>query len=267
MTDLACLQRGFQRSVFKGNARFEREIVGTSRMSAARRLEIYSHAYRARLVETLETDYPGLGALAGAERFEHLAQEYVRAHPSSHRNLRWYGGALPAFLAKAVPSRRVRALAEMAAFEWQLGLAFDAADATPLTIDDIAQVPTTEWAGMRFAPHPSVRRLALRYNVPGLRAAAEGDRPLPPLTRAKSAVAWLVWRQNLVIRYRSLAKDEARALDALLRGADFGEICAQLAGAPEPALRAAALLKGWVAEGLLCDIKPARPTDYDGDIR
>jgi len=258
MTSLAQLQRGFQNHMFDGNPRFEREIVGCTRVPAAHRLAIYFGAYRARLLEVLGTDFPGLRALAGDERFERLAREYVGVHASSYRNLRWYGGDFPAYLARAARSRPAPVLAEMAAFEWQLGLAFDAANAEPILIDDVAQVPRDEWPRMRFEPHPSVRRLALHFNVPALHAAAQGGKPLPRLKRATTAVAWLIWRQDLVSRYRSLARDEAPALDALLRGAGFGAICAQLAGAAEPALRAAALLKCWVAEGLLCGIKPVR---------
>jgi len=254
MTRLARLQRGFQRHVLAGGAHFEREIADGARVSASQRLAIYYGAYRARLVEALATDYPGLQALAGDERFEQLARQYVSEHPSDYRNLRWYGAGFPAFLAKAAPARRAPALTEMAAFEWQVGLAFDAADAEPVTGEDIVQVPPHEWPQMRFTPHPSVRRLSLRYNVPALHAAALGERSLPRLRRARSAVEWLVWRRELVPRYRSLAKDEARALDTLLRGATFGEICGQLAGASEPGLRAAALLKGWVHEGIICRI-------------
>jgi hypothetical protein len=257
MTALARLQRRFQRNVLEGDRRFEREVAGDARLAAGRRLAIYSGAYRARLVEALGKDYPGLRALAGEARFERLANEYIAACPSSFPNLRWYGGELAAFI-RVSDHRRAAALAEMAAFEWQLGLAFDASDAAPLTIEDIGRVPPEEWPGMRFAPHPSVRRLSLRYNVPAIRSASEDGAPLPPLRRGSAPVAWLIWRQNLVARFRSLECDEARAFDALMRGAVLGEICAELNDNPEPALRSAALLKGWVTDGLLA----ARAQDW-----
>jgi hypothetical protein len=250
MTPLARLQRGFQHHVLEGNPRFEHKVHGTARASAARRLGIYSGAYRARLVEALGKDYPGLRALAGVAQFKRLARDYIAAHPSRFSNLRWYGGELAAFL-ETSPHRRATALAEMAAFEWELGIAFDAADAHLLMLEDIVRVPPEAWPHMRFKPHPSVRRLSLRYNVPAFRVAADDSAPLPPLRRARAPVAWLIWRQDLTARFRSLEGDEARALDALMRGADFGEICAQLADTGGPALRAAALLKRWVADVLL----------------
>ncbi|HXV11317.1 MAG TPA: DNA-binding domain-containing protein [Burkholderiales bacterium] len=253
MSALARLQRGFQSNVLQGDRRFEHQVAGTARVSAACRLAIYSGAYRARLVEALGKDYPGLRALAGQPRFERLANEYIAACPSSFPNLRWYGGELAAFLG-ASGHRRAAALAEMAAFEWQLGLAFDAADAAPLTTDDIAGVPPEEWPRMRFRTHPSVRRLSLRYNVPAIRSASEDGAPLPRLERGSAPIAWLIWRQDLTARFRSLEGDEARAFDALMRGADFGEICAELGDSAEPALRAAALLKGWTADGLLAGL-------------
>ena len=250
MTALARLQRDFQRNVLEGDPRFERRVRGTTSVPAAGRLAIYSGAYRARLVEALGKDYPGLRALAGEARFERLARDYIAAYPSRFANLRWYGGELAAFL-DGSRQRRAAALAEMAAFEWQLGLAFDAADALSLTVEDIARVPPDAWPGMRFTPHPSARRLSLRYNVPAVRIAAEDGAPLPLLRRARAPVAWLIWRQGLTARFRSLQRDEARALDALMRGADFSEICTELSDSAEPALRAAALLKGWAGDGLL----------------
>jgi hypothetical protein len=257
MTALARLQRGFQCNVLEGDRRFEREVAGDARLAAGRRLAIYSSAYRARLVQALARDYPGLRALAGEARFERLANEYIAARPSVFPNLRWYGGELAAFLGVS-GHRRAAALAEMAAFEWQLGLAFDAPDAAPLTIEDIARVPPEEWPGMRFAPHPSVRRLSFRYNVPAIRSASEDGAPLPTLRRGGAPVAWLIWRQGLVVRFRSLERDEARAFDALTRGANFAGICTGLRGGAKPAARAAVLLKGWITSGLLARSRKAK---------
>jgi len=250
MTALARLQRGFQRHILEGHARFEREVANTARVAAERRLAIYSSAYRARIIEALGDDYPGLRALAGETLFERLAREYVDANPSRFFNLRWYGSGLAAFL-RSFAGRRAPGFCEMADFEWQLGLAFDAADAAPVMIEDIARVPPDKWPGMRLAAHPSVRLLSLRYNVPALSSAVQDGKPMPPLRRKRSAVCWLIWRRDLTVHFRSLARDEAQALNALTRGASFSQICATLSDSTDPALRAAALLKGWAGDGLI----------------
>ena len=250
MTPLARLQRNFQSHVLDGDRRFRREVADTARVPAGRRLAIYSSAYRTRLVESLEADYAGLRALIGEARFRRIARQYVNAHPSPFFNLRWYGAGFASFLRNS-SRRRGPALGEMADFEWQLGLAFDAADVTPITIEDMASVAPEDWPRMRFATHPSVRLLNLRYNVTSVFTAVQDEKPQPALACAKTPVSWLVWRQALTAHFRSLEADEARALGALMRGADFGEICGELSDSPEPALRAAALLKRWIIDGLM----------------
>lgn len=251
MSALARLQRVLQRRVLRRQARVEREFVGTPALAARERLEIYSCAYRARLVGALAKDYPGLKALLGDRGFERLARAYVEVHPSRYANLRWYGGGLAAFLRKSGPRRR-RALAEMAAFEWALGLAFDAADAPVLEVSAIASQAPADWPGLRFSPHPSLRRLDLHFNVPALRAAADAGKPLPPLRHRRRPVSWLIWRKELGAQYRSLEHDETQALDLLLRGETFDKACERLARirGSEAALRAASLLKVWFGEGL-----------------
>ena len=250
MTPLARLQRGFQQHILEGNSGFERQVACTARVSARRRLEIYSSAYRARIVQALQDDYPGVCALVGEASFQRIAGAYVDANPSPFFNLRWYGGDLAAF-ARSLSRRRGAVLAEMAQFEWQLGLAFDAANAACVTVEDIAQLPPDDWPRMRFIRHPSASLISLQYNVPALMSAVKDGTPLPAVRRSRTAVYWLIWRQNLNAHFRSLPADEARALDALMRGADFGEICAELSDSTEPASRAAALLKGWITDGLI----------------
>lgn len=250
MTPLVRLQRNFQRHVLDGDRRFRRDVADTARVSAERRLAIYSGAYRTRLVESLEADFAGLRALIGEARFRRIAGQYVNAHPSPFYNLRWYGGGFALFL-RTSSRRRGPALVEMADFEWQLGLAFDAADVTPFTIEDMASVAPQDWPRMHFAPHPSVRLLNLRYNVTSVFTAVQNEKPQPPLACARTPVSWLIWRQNLTAHFRSLETDEARALGALMRGAEFGEICAELSDSAEPGLRAAALLKRWIIDGLM----------------
>jgi hypothetical protein len=70
-------------------------------------------------------------------------------------------------------------------------------------------------------------------------------------------VPWLLWRQNLQNYFRSMAADEAGALDSALRGANFGEICEALAEwlpDDEIPMRAAGLLGIWADSGIIVGI-------------
>ena len=79
--------------------------------------------------------------------------------------------------------------------------------------------------------------------------------PRPEL--ADSPATWLLWRQNLQNYFRSMADVEAAALDAALRGRNFGEICEDLSAwlkADEIPAAAAGLLGTWADSGLLIGI-------------
>ena len=254
MKDLAGLQRAFQRHVYRPAHAMEQDVLSTLRASAARRLSIYANAYRSRLVEALGNDYPAMRELLGEDDFDKLMLEFISAHPSRVANLRWYGGELARFLARAPRWRRKPLFAELAAFEWALGLAFDATDLPLLDAEGVARIPAADWPDMRFRLHPSVRRLDLRSNAPQLWQRLRGRGKKSQAKRQRGPAAWLVWRKGHTPFYRVLAKDEAWALRAIERGWNFGALCAGLrrfVGDERAAQRGAQLLRNWLGEGLL----------------
>ena len=263
MKQLAALQRAFQRHVYLPARAMEHDVLGTPRANAARRLSIYAGGYRSRLVEALGSDYPALQALLGEDGFDGLMREFIAAHPSRFANLRWYGGELARFLALTPRWRRRPLLAELAAFEWALGLAFDAADAPLLDADDIARVPAQDWPEMRFGLHPSAQRLELRSNTPQVWQSllVRKKKRTPQARLRRIPVAWLIWRKDHTPFYRALAEDEAWALRAVERGRNFGTLCAGLrrfAGDTQAAQRGAQLLRNWITEELICASQPIR---------
>lgn len=261
MKDLVSLQRSFQRHVYRPSRAMERAVLATPRANAARRLGVYADAYRSRLVEALGNDYPALQALLGETGFSRMMREFVAAHPSRHPNLRWYGAELASFLSRSPRWRRRPLLAELARFEWALGLAFDAADVPPTTAEEVARVPAAGWPGMRLRLHPSVQQFWLRSNAPQVwRAASKGRKP-PAATMRRRPSVWLIWRKGHEPFYRSLPPEEAWALGAAARGRDFASLSSGLrrfVGAERAAQTAAQLLRNWLSEGLVCGIDLAR---------
>ena len=254
MTALLDLQRSFQAYVLGETAAAPVTVADAGSASAEDRLRVYSEAIRLRFLEVLGEDYPGLHALVGDDRFSALGGAYAAAHPSHHPSIRWFGRHLPAFLCANPPWRDHPVLGEMALFEWTKGELMDAADSPVIGIENIAAVPAQQWAGLRPRLKPAVRRLALQWNVPGLWSAIDhGDAPPPP-AREGQAAQWLLWRDDIRVRWRSIEPDEAWALGQCADGADFGSICAGLCervGEDAAALRAATCLKQWAADGLL----------------
>lgn len=257
MSALPGLAAAFQDYVLRGTPGIASAIAPAPQASVERRLRIYYDAYRSRLLEALRTDYEALCAAAGAADFDALAGGYIEANPSRVRNVRWFGAGLPAYLAATPPWAEHPWLAELAGFEWSLGLAFDAADASPLAFDDLARLPFEAWGTAAFAMHPSTQVLALHSNAVAIRKAVDSGEPVPAISVAAAPLDWLVWRGEGLSRYRSLQQLEAKALRAALDGSSFVALCALVAdqiGEESAAPTAAGFLRTWVDDGLIVGI-------------
>jgi len=235
-------------------------VLDTEKADRDTLLRVYRDAYALRLIEALTTDYPGLLAMAGPAEFDMMARAYIAAHPSRHPSVRWFGRDLADFLAVTPPFAGTPDAADMARFEWALGEAFDAADTEPLTFEQLAGAPPEAWATLRLSFVPALRRLSLSYQAP---QAWQRRDTVPPgeldVSAEDGAVDWLIWRPAADgdAQFRSMAPDEAAALDAALGGAPFPEICAVLSAyadsAEAAAERAAGLLRAWLDAGVVDD--------------
>jgi hypothetical protein len=254
---LRALQEQFQTHLLRGDPRIAQHIVGTPRVDVQTRLAIYSDAYRLRLLEVLRVDFPALHTLAGDAEFERIGRAYLDAHPSGHFSIRYFGQHLAGFLRQDDRWRALPVFAEMADFEWSLGLAFDASDSPQIGVEDVAAIPPESWAHMRLDLHPSLQRLDLVWNVPGLWKAIDEAQPPQAPVAAGHPLAWIIWRRDLKTFFRSAPVDEACALDLLRKGENFAAVCEGLCEwieEPKVASQAARYLHRWVQDALVSRI-------------
>ncbi len=252
------LQARFHRFVVAGDATFRQDVVDDDRVDVDVRLAVYYDGYRLRLIEALETDFVALKAYLGDDRFDDLARAYIDAHTSDHFSLRHFGRHLPGFLSSHELWKDEPLLADIATFEWAMTNAFDAEDAPLATVADMAAVAPDAWPALGFTLHPSVQRINICWNAPALWNAAEQKEPLPAAVQSPWPVGWVIWRQEFQLYFRSLSVDQAWMLDALKEGRNFAEICEGLTewvGAAHVALHAAGLLKQWLEDGMISEIK------------
>lgn len=258
MSNLGTLQASFQAAILAGDQRFRDSIRTSGRVSADTRLGIYTEAYKLRLVEALADNYPGLARLLGERDFEALASDYIDAHPSRFRSIRWFGDHLPEFISSKEDTFANRdILHEMALTDWRMGLAFDAADPPAADETDMARHAPDTWGALTFTFHPSVQRLDLDHDVIPFRLPDTENAGRPK--RHPRRVPWLVWRQNLSVRYRSMEVDEAWAVDAAMTGEDFATLCGGITewvDEDHAPMRMAGLLKRWLADGTILRIVP-----------
>lgn len=232
-------------------------VVATAAAGVDERLNVYAHAYRARLKEVLRNDFPSLLSLSTPDGFEEIASAYIDAVPSRHANVRWYGGALADFLRNDARWSTQPALAEMAAFEWNLGLAFDAQTEPCIEADYLGAVPAEEWPVLRLTLGQSLRRMKLHWNVGAIRRAMDLGEASPALAMLEPPQPWIIWRKGIGVRQRRLEDDEAAALDVVDRAGTFTEICEALLEwhpVDAVAMRAASLLRHWVEDDWIVGI-------------
>jgi hypothetical protein len=236
-------------------------IAPNSRLSPFERLEIYNRQYWYRVLDALADDFPVLRAVVGSEAFQGLSIEYLSAHPSRSFSMRNLGSKLPEWLA-AHPrwaGRRQRLALDVVRIEWAFVEAFDNAERTPLTLDQIATLD----GGSRLALQPHLRLLALDYAADDIALALHKDRkrnaseagvkheegPEPParLPRLRRRPTWVAaHRLENVVYYRRLEREEFLTLAALREGLSLVDALeAGLHETKKPAARRPALVQSW----------------------
>jgi hypothetical protein len=235
------------------DAALQASLLGSPTLSVNQGLQIYHHAYRARLLGVMREDFPAVHYWLGDDEFAALVQAYLAAYPSRHFSLRWLGERFAEFIQQRFAPEHGAPLVELAQLEWAFTLAFDALPGTPLSLEHMASLPAAEWPGLQVQLLPCVQRLPLHCNSVALWQAAKAEGEFPPSARLAEPTLCLFWRHQLVCHYRSFASDEANALLGMCdAGWSFAELCEQLAehGELAPA-KAAGWLKQWLSEGLL----------------
>ena len=121
--------------------------------------------------------------------------------------------------------------------------------------------------GLRLHLQPAVRFITLACNAPALVEAHAQGRRLPALRRVPGA-HWLLWRVDGDAHWRRLDADEAALLQAVFAGETFGDLCERATDfhAHDGPLRAASVLKRWLADGLLAIDPPAPAHRLSGII-
>jgi Putative DNA-binding domain len=261
--DLARLQREFQNYVLQRNPAVLEHILGTGTADAGTRMDVYADGYALRLLEALETDYPGLKAVAG-EDFDALGRAFIAACPSTCRNLRWYAEPLAQFLATNPVWADRPELADMARFEWAMGTSFDALDAACLSREALTGVSVENWPRLSFIVHPAVQRVELKSNVTRVWAAQARGEELPAVRREATPTTWLLTRRRLQVRFRAMTSEEAIAFSRLAARVGFGQWCGELGdvvGEDRAAERAVEFLNQWLADGALAGfaLEPPSP--------
>jgi hypothetical protein len=247
-------------------------IASNSQLTPFERLEIYNRQYWYRVLDALAEDFPVVRAVVGSRAFEQLSIEYLTAHPSRSFSLRNLGSNLAEWLADhpKFALRRQRLALDVVRIEWAFIEAFDNAERTPLTLDQIATLD----GGSALGLQPHLRLLDLDYAADDLVLALhqqqkrgtteagikhdEGPEPPVRLPRLRRRPTWLAaHRFDNAVYYRRLEREEFLTLGAIRAGLALGEALeAGFRESAKPEARRPALVRAWFAHwaelGWLC---------------
>jgi len=216
-------------------------FVSTPHLSAEERLDIYANMFVWRQIDALREDFPKLTQLLGDEGFYVTAENYLRAHPSTHPSLAQLGRHFASFLAES-PGPRPD-LADLASLEWARCEVFEEAHVRTAQ-PDVVRGPDPAQILLRTVP--SLRLLSLRHDIVTLWKELEDGRTAAPPRLQPSAVA--VWRKEFVVFHVRLAPDEALALRRAMSGATLGEVCEAFADRKDAVQAALSAVASWFAE-------------------
>ena len=237
---LLALQRDFSAWLRDGDADAD---------AAAPGMRIYQNNYRAALVACLEDAFAHTRAWIGEEAFARAVVEHVCRVPPSSWTLDAYPRDFPGTLAFLYPDDPE--VAELAGLELALADAFVGGDALPLTHEDARNIDWDQ-AVLHFVPTLDLRPATTNAHAIWLALAEE---KLPPRVEALAGPrALLIWRQDLVSRFRLIDAREEQAVALARSGLAFADLCAAVVAVEGEAAGIALAgqwLGRWLADGLL----------------
>ncbi|WP_220274721.1 DNA-binding domain-containing protein [Trinickia dinghuensis] len=214
----------------------DQAVVGTERLPARQRLEIYVVSYRMRLIECLRAEFPVLRRFVGDQVFDLFAGAYLGAKPPSSYTLFDLGAGFADFLEAARPrpndgrgtlealpaslARLERAFAEV---ERAPGVEGSERPLFPASFDLVLLY------ALRLRAPESLRLLLLDFDFSGLIAAVAADQPFGTPTSGDTLVA--VARSHYRVRLHRLEPWSFSFLNLLgEKGIGVRELIAGVAG-------------------------------------
>lgn len=247
---LAALQSDFHAWLTQGSA------SAADRLGAGAGLVVYQNNYRSQLVSALRDALPLTLTWIGEEAFLGAAAGYIDRSPPSAWTLDAYAPGFAQALAEHFPGDPE--VAELAWIETALAEAFVAADAEPLTLENLAGV---DWEQAQLRLPPSFRMRAVRTNAEAIWTALSSGASPPQARMLDALTKLIVWRRGFTCFLKAIDGIDAAAFDQIRADPSFSALCENLVGTlgEGRGLQAAsAFLATLVQSGLLTSIETPR---------
>lgn len=212
--------------------RVDEVICRSNAQTSIERLEVYSNAYKSRLLEVLIGEYPAMVQALGEEVFVGLAGEYLEAHPPRSYTLGDLGRSFPDYLTRSRPANQnedsspdwADFLIDLARLERIYSEVFDGPgieDQPTLQPNDLRDMSPELWLAARLIPAPCLRLATFRFSVHEYATAVRHQQE--PEVPAAQPTRLAITRRDYIVRRVELGEHEFRVLSALVKGRTVGE--------------------------------------------
>lgn len=212
-------QTAFTQALLNPEAAIPDGLIDPEGRPAGKRFNVYRNNVVVSLMDAMETAFPVIQKLIGAENFRSLSGLYVRQHPPDSPMLMFYGEAFPAFLEGFEPLANVPYLADVARLELARRSAYHAHDAVAVAGDALGAIAPDAVMGVSFDLSPAVRIVTSPYPIVSIWHFNMTEGAGKPPALAETA---MITRPALDLQMQSIGADQAVFLQALQRGETLG---------------------------------------------
>lgn len=247
----------------------ERVVSRSAQLTSIERLQVYSNAYYARLIECLQEEFPTLTHTIGNDAFANFAIDYLNASPPHSYTLAMLGESFPSFLQDTRPEKPTGNdtpdfadfLIDVALLERTYSEVFDGPgnetldgeSSRGLDADALSKLTVDQCAGARLIPASSLRMMTLRFPVHEYATSVRvGEHPAIP---APQQTRLIISRHEYIVRRRAVSEDEFRLLETIIAGATIGEAIEDMMNGSEISMDQCAVQLGeWFGHWATLDV-------------
>lgn len=211
-------QQAFLASLYGGPAALDPALFDGGADRIHRAMRLYANTVNHARIVAIEQTFPLTREAIGDEAFHRFAQAHVERDSARREPLATIGAGFARSLAQADADPLCVTLA---AIEWAWLESHRAADASALTLADLATLDPAALLAMPISLHPATRLVACPHGVPDEAVATSGD-----------AAAVLIVRLEAEVRLVAIDAVDAALVTLAMRGAKVAELldtAAQLA--------------------------------------
>ena len=198
-------------------------IVNPDGAPASKRFDVYRNNVAVSLSDALEAAFPVVRKLVGDDFFRAMAGVYLRKHPPKTPLMMFYGDAMPQFLARFEPTKKIGYLPDIAKLELAMRHAYHAADATAVDAQALGALAPDALMGVKLRMAPATQTVTSAYPVHAIYLAnTQTDAPKPVM----QPEAILITRPGFDPQVHLINAAAATCIEALKKGQSLGQAMA-----------------------------------------